>query len=51
MLNITVAAIESPEIPPFGIGLPFRAGPLGLVRNKLAYTFVDQVVFRAPNAA
>jgi len=51
MLNITVAAIESPEIPPFGIGLPFRAGPLGLVRNKLAYTLVDQVVFRAPNAA
>ncbi len=50
-LNITVPAFEWPQLPPFGLALPFAAGRWGQVRNRLAYLLVDHVVFRRPNAS
>jgi UDP:flavonoid glycosyltransferase YjiC (YdhE family) len=49
-LNITVPAFKWPGVPPFGLGLPFADGPIGRLRDRLAFQLVDRVVFRRPNA-
>jgi len=51
VLNITVLSFETPDLPAFGLGLPFNRSLLGRLRNRLTYRLVDHVVFKSVNRA
>lgn len=48
-VNVTVLGIEGRNVPPFGLGGLPADGPVGRVRNKAMYAFVDNVVFGKVN--
>jgi UDP:flavonoid glycosyltransferase YjiC (YdhE family) len=45
-LNISVLALQSADVAPFGLGLMPSATPLGRLRNRLLYKLVDRMIFR-----
>lgn len=45
-LNISVLALQSTDVAPFGLGLMPSATPLGRLRNRLLYKMVDRLIFR-----
>lgn len=51
VLNITVLSFEHPDLPAFGLGLPFKDSWLARLRNRLTYQLVDHVVFKSVNRA
>jgi UDP:flavonoid glycosyltransferase YjiC (YdhE family) len=51
IINVSVLALEDPAIPPFGMGLPPGLSLAGRLRTKLAYLFVDHVIFARVNRA
>jgi MGT family glycosyltransferase len=51
VLNVTVLSFESPDLPAFGLGLPFSSSPLGRLRNRLTYKLIDHIVFKSVNRA
>jgi len=50
-LNVTVLGLQSPDVPPFGLGLGPGRNPLTRLRNRALYPVVDHVVFRPVNRA
>jgi MGT family glycosyltransferase len=49
LLNISVAGFQSRDTAVFGLGLPYSTSPLALLRNRLSYSLVDNIIFREPN--
>lgn len=45
-LNISVLALQSTDVAPFGLGLMPSTTPLGRLRNRLLYKLVDRMIFR-----
>lgn len=37
--------VPDAQVPPFGPALPYRAGPLGRLRNRVVATLTDRIVF------
>ncbi|MFP5282087.1 MAG: glycosyltransferase [Actinomycetes bacterium] len=48
-VNVTVLAVPSRDLAPFGLGLPPTSSWLGALRNRLLTALVDHVVFARPN--
>lgn len=44
-LGITPLSLASPDTAPYGLGLPPKAGPIGILRNKLLRIFAQKVIF------
>jgi MGT family glycosyltransferase len=45
--SITVLTTSDPLVPPFGLGLRYNPGPLGVARNKVVGTLTRTVVLRS----
>jgi len=49
VINVSVLALPSQDLAPFGLGLPPSSSALGHLRNRLLTLLVDHVIFRRPN--
>ncbi len=45
-VGVTPMMLPAPDVPPFGLGLRYRTGPLARVRNAAVRALLDNVVFK-----